>query len=67
MELFKDFGIWKIVAHIAFKFYSGACETFSTGSTTQAQRPGARDAWIATTALRPGSLERMVRPRLSSI
>ena len=33
MELFKDFGIWKIVAHIAFKFYSDASETFSTGST----------------------------------
>jgi hypothetical protein len=33
VELFKDFGIWKIVAHIAFKFYSGASETFSTGST----------------------------------
>jgi hypothetical protein len=31
--MFKDFGIWKIVAHIAFKLYSGACETFSTGST----------------------------------
>jgi hypothetical protein len=34
VELFKDFGIWKIVAHIAFKFYSGASETF-----LQAQRP----------------------------
>gem|GEM_PF-6314132 len=33
VELFKDFGIWKIVAHIAFKFYSDASETFSTGST----------------------------------
>jgi len=32
--------------------------------TTQAQRPGPRDAWIATTTLTPGSLERMVRPRL---
>jgi hypothetical protein len=29
--------------------------------TTQAQRPGARDAPIATTTLSPGSLERMVR------
>jgi hypothetical protein len=31
--------------------------------TTQAQRPGPRDAWIATTARWPGSLQRMVRPR----
>src|SRR6185369_17848040 len=29
--------------------------------TTQAQRPGARDATIATTTLPPGSLQRMVR------
>jgi hypothetical protein len=38
VELFKDFGIWKIAAHIAFKFYSGACETFSTGSTLELTR-----------------------------
>jgi hypothetical protein len=31
--------------------------------TPQAQRPGARDATIATTTLTPGSLQRMVRPR----
>jgi len=30
--------------------------------TTQAQRPGARDATMATTTLPPGSLQRMVRP-----
>src|SRR5213596_929917 len=30
--------------------------------TTQAQRPGARDATIATATLPPGSLQRMVRP-----
>src|SRR6266568_993691 len=30
--------------------------------TTQAQRPGPRDAWIATEARWPGSLQRMVRP-----
>src|SRR5437667_6936135 len=29
---------------------------------TQAQRPGPRDAWIATRARWPGSLQRMVRP-----
>jgi hypothetical protein len=33
------------------------------GLTTQAQRPGPRDAWIATGARWPGSLQRMVRPR----
>src|SRR5439155_342845 len=32
-----------------------------TGLTTQAQRPGPRDAWIATRARWPGSLQRMVR------
>ena len=31
--------------------------------TPQAQRPGARDATIATATLPPGSLQRMVRPR----
>ena len=34
-----------------------------TGLTTQAQRPGPREAWIATRARWPGSLQRMVRPR----
>ena len=29
----------------------------------EAQRPGPRDAWIATTARWPGSLQRLVRPR----
>jgi len=40
------------------------------GLTTQAQRPGARDAMMATATLPPGSLQRMVRRRghlLSSI
>src|SRR5436190_5053784 len=35
------------------------------GLTTQAQRPGARDAWIANPDAPPGSLQRMVRPRRS--
>jgi len=30
--------------------------------TTQAQRPGPRDAWIATATRWPGSLQRMVEP-----
>jgi len=34
----------------------------SSGLTTQAQRPGPRDATIATAMLPPGSLQRMVRP-----
>ena len=33
--------------------------------TTQAQRPGARDATMATATLPPGSLQRMVRPRFA--
>jgi hypothetical protein len=39
----------------------------SAGGTTQAQRPGPRDAWIATTTLTPDSLQRIVRPRLSHL
>ena len=38
MKLVGDVGNWKIVAHIAFKFYSVASGTFSTGSTNQAER-----------------------------
>ena len=38
MKLVGDVGNWKIVAHIAFKFYSVASETFSTGSTAKAER-----------------------------
>jgi hypothetical protein len=34
----------------------------SVRPTTQAQRPGPRDATIATGARWPGSLQRMVRP-----
>ena len=33
MKLVGEVGNWKIVAHIAFKFYSVASEIFSTGST----------------------------------
>ena len=33
------------------------------GLTTQAQRPGARDATIANRDAMPGSLQRMVSPR----
>src|SRR5262245_140572 len=39
----------------------------SSGLTTQAQRPGARNATIATATLPPGSLERMVRPNKNHI
>ncbi len=37
------------------------------GLTTQAQRPGPRDAWIATATRWPGSLQRMVRPRFHAL
>ena len=43
MTLVSDVGIWKIVAHIAFKFYSVASGTFSTGSTTKLT---CRAGWI---------------------
>jgi hypothetical protein len=33
VELVNDFGIWKIVAHIAFKFYSVVSGAFPTAST----------------------------------
>jgi hypothetical protein len=35
VKLVINGGIWNIVAHIAFKFYPGASETFSTASTTK--------------------------------
>src|SRR4051794_32663651 len=38
-----------------------------SGLTTQAQRPGARDATMATATLPPGSLQRMVRSRCHRI
>src|SRR6266480_4341965 len=38
---------------------SGECD-FMSQLTTQAQRPGPRDAWIATWTRWPGSLQRMV-------
>ena len=33
MKLFSNVRIWKIIVHIAFKFYSVASETFPTAST----------------------------------
>jgi hypothetical protein len=45
------------------------CDSWSVWDkhlTTQAQRPGARDATTATATLPPGSLQRMVRPHASS-
>ena len=40
MKLVGDVGNWKIVAHIAFKFYSVASGTFSTGSTFRSAAGG---------------------------
>jgi hypothetical protein len=43
VKLVGEVGNWKIVAHIAFKFYSVASGTFSTGSTqSSAGAPGDR-------------------------
>jgi hypothetical protein len=49
------------------------CKLFSlfvhgvwSGLTTQAQRPGPREAWIATVMRWPGSLQRMVRRSIQS-
>jgi hypothetical protein len=38
-------------------------DVFEVSRTTQAQRPGTRDATMATTTFPPGSLQRMVRRR----
>src|SRR5207253_9925736 len=38
VKLVGEVGNWKIVAHIAFKFYSVASGTFSTGSTFAVRR-----------------------------
>ena len=38
MKLVGDVGNWKIVAHIAFKFYSVASGTFPTASTFRVSR-----------------------------
>src|SRR5207253_6279143 len=38
VKLVGEVGNWKIVAHIAFKFYSVASGTFSTGSTVPSAR-----------------------------
>jgi len=40
VKLVGDVGNWKIVAHIAFKFYSVASGTFSTGSTCRSVASG---------------------------
>ena len=66
MELFKDFGIWKIVAHIAFKFYSGASETFSTGSTFALRRgacfAGAWSGLLGDVSDAPVQVHRAINP-----
>ena len=52
MKLVGDVGNWKIVAHIAFKFYSVASGTFSTGSTPQ-QRCQLHQLFVTTAPLVP--------------
>ena len=51
------------VSRLLFGFMSSVHRMRERRLTTQAQRPGPRDAWIATGAYRPGSLQRMVRRR----
>ena len=48
MKLVGDVGNWKIVAHIAFKFYSVASGTFSTGSTFRRSGAGLSAASVSS-------------------
>ena len=50
----------RATSHLALHFSGRTNRRCCANRTTQAQRPGARDAWIATTTLTPGSLQRMV-------
>ena len=59
MKLVGEVGNWKIVAHIAFKFYSVASGTFSTGSTDLVERLG-HDATSAPASTQ--SVASTVRP-----
>ena len=56
MKLVSNVGIWNIVAHIAFKFYSSTSGTFSTPSTTAfTAGPAARNVMSRKTAMRARS------------
>jgi hypothetical protein len=64
VNLVINVGIWNIVAHIAFKFYLGASETFLTASTFALRgHVGAVRRSGATPE--SGPLERMVGRRCS--
>src|SRR5260221_13557200 len=56
--------VWFFLSAMFYAEVKGFARRKSEGYrlTTQAQRPGAPDATIATTTLPPGSLQRMVRP-----
>src|SRR4029450_6542174 len=47
----SDLRIWKTVAHIAFKFYSAASGTFSTGSTLAVTDGASNASPVRCTAL----------------
>jgi hypothetical protein len=51
VKLVCEVGNWRIVAHIAFKFYSVASGTFSTGSNAKAEQP--RRATLASASEGP--------------
>ena len=55
--------VWFFLSAMFYAEVKGFARRKSEGYrlTTQAQRPGAPDATIATTTLPPGSLQRMVR------
>ena len=68
MKLVGEVGNWKIVAHIAFKFYSVASGTFSTGSTPALSGRGEHREPRAAAARCSASydLRDVVAPRLRS-
>jgi hypothetical protein len=62
-NLFNEHGLWqKLDALTANKTQPGI--SFFAGLTTQAQRPGPRDATVANRDAPPGSLQRLVNPFL---
>ena len=57
-----DVGIWKIVAHIEFKFYFLASRTFSTGSTLCERRAAITRAATDETMAYPDAMPLPARP-----
>lgn len=59
-----DFARWGLLTLILGKAPYKKHQAALGALTTQAQRPGARDAWIANHDVMPGSLQRMVMRHL---